>query len=65
MKEIHYGARIGVYAVSIKVSAGTTGNTWYWYEQNDMEGVGAPGCAGCHSRAERAGGNDHVYIQIR
>ena len=65
MKEIYYGNRVAVFAVSIKVSAGAGGNTWYWYEQNDMEGVGAPGCAGCHSRAERTGGNDHVYIQVK
>jgi hypothetical protein len=61
VKEIYYGNRIGVIAVSIKVAPGTGGRTWYWYEQNDMEGVGAPGCAGCHGRA----GNDHVYIQVK
>jgi hypothetical protein len=61
VKEIYYGNRIGVFAVSIKVAPGTGGSTWYWYEQNDMEGVGAPGCAGCHGRA----GNDHVYIQVK
>jgi hypothetical protein len=65
VKEIYYGGRIGVYAVSVKISPGTTGNAWYWYEQNDMEGVGAPGCAGCHSRAERGGGHDYVYIQVK
>ena len=61
VKEIYYGARIGVFAVSIKVAPGTGGRTWYWYEQNDMEGVGAPGCAGCHGRA----GTDHVFIQVK
>lgn len=65
VKEIYYGNRIGVFAVSVKVAPGTGGSTWYWYEQNDMEGVGAPGCAGCHSRADRQGGNDHVYIQVK
>jgi hypothetical protein len=65
VKEIYYGNRIGVFAVSLKVAPGTGGSTWYWYEQNDMEGVGAPGCAGCHSRADRQGGNDHVYIQVK
>jgi hypothetical protein len=65
VKEIYYGNRIGVFAVSVKVAPGTGGSSWYWYEQNDMEGVGAPGCAGCHSRADRQGGNDHVYIQVQ
>jgi hypothetical protein len=65
VKEIFFGSRIGVYAVSVKISAGTTGNAWYWYEQNDAEGIGTPGCAGCHSRAERAQGNDFVYIQVK
>jgi hypothetical protein len=36
-----------------------------WYERNDLEGEGVPGCVGCHSRAERAGGNDHVYVQVK
>jgi hypothetical protein len=65
VKEIFYGNRVGNYAIAVKIKDGTTGASWYWYEPGDLEGVGAPGCVGCHSRAAQNGGRDFVFIQVR
>lgn len=41
------------YAVMVKVTDGTTGDDWYWYERigNNVvaDGTGVGGCTGCHS----------------
>jgi hypothetical protein len=65
VKETYFGAKIGQLTVGLKVAEGATANTWYWYGQNELEGVGAPGCAGCHGRAPQYGGHDYVYFQVK
>ena len=65
VKEIYFGDRVGIHAVALKIAEGAAASSWYWYEKNDQEGVGVPGCASCHSRAERQGGKDYIFIQVK
>jgi hypothetical protein len=71
VKEIYSGSVLSGYAVSLHNAAGTTGNTWYWYERvgsGVTDGQGAGVCVGCHqlagSDSERSG-HDFVYTQVR
>lgn len=63
--------------MSRHVRAGTTGDTWFWYEKSHGS-VGAIGlgdmgtphdsCVGCHKGAGSDGnhpGHDLVYTQVR
>ncbi len=70
VKEIYAGADIVGYSVSRHTSAGTSGNTWYWYERigsggaTDAQGAGV--CVGCHQQAgNQRQGHDYVYTQVR
>ncbi len=58
------------YAVYVKLTDGTDGASWYWYERigtrQVADGSGASGtarsiCVGCHSSAPR----DFVFTQVR
>jgi hypothetical protein len=55
---------IRLYAVYRKVTAGSGGDTWYWYEghRGDViaNGEGDGTCTGCHARAPR----DFVYTVV-
>lgn len=59
------------HAVSLKVAAGATGASWYWYERLGTsvvaDGINVGSCAGCHASAGQAGrmGRDFVYIQAK
>lgn len=65
------------HAVYVKVSAGTTGDAWYWYESisgsvvaNGLGNAGVPKtvCVGCHMGAgsdSQHTGHDFVYTQVR
>ncbi|HEX2690580.1 MAG TPA: hypothetical protein VHN14_28385 [Kofleriaceae bacterium] len=57
VKEIFDGATIRSYAVARKVTEGTGGDQWYWYEGNPdkifANGEGAENCTGCHMQAAR------------
>jgi hypothetical protein len=60
VKELYAnGDQVRGWSVSLKVSAGTGGDTWYWFEVYDgsvlAEGEGHSACVGCH-----AGGSDYV-----
>lgn len=69
--------RFDGYLVSLHTQAGTTGDTWYWYERRTgvvaptTDGQGSAGpplkCVGCHMNAGSSGnaGHDFVYSQIR
>ena len=71
------GATITGYAVYRHVKAGTTGDTWYWYERTDTgkvaDGTGGDGapkniCVACHQAAGSDGnhsGHDFVYTQVK
>jgi hypothetical protein len=72
VKEIYDGAGKTVvgYAVYRHIQAGTTGDSWYWYERNGgviADDVGDDFCVGCHSGAGRSGhsGHDLVYTQVK
>jgi len=47
------GTTLQGYAVMVKVTDGTSGDDWYWYEiiGNNVvvDGTGVGGCTGCHS----------------
>lgn len=64
VKEIFDANGIAGYAVSRKLTAGTGGDAWYWYEgigdsvSANAEGVG--GCTGCHAGAAR----DFVFTVV-
>lgn len=64
VKEIFDGDAIEQYAVYRKVTDGTGGNTWYWFEgtRDDVvaNGEGDGTCTGCHSSAPR----DFVFTII-
>jgi hypothetical protein len=64
VKELYSGGAVSGWAVSVKVGAGTGGQSWYWYEvfstssgDDPIEGVGNSICTGCH-----AGGVDFVLV---
>lgn len=59
------------FAVSRHIKAGSTADSWYWYEKSGgralADGVGAGICDGCHSAAGRDAshqGHDYVYLQV-
>lgn len=60
------------YAVSRHIKAGSTADTWYWYERSGSslyaDGVGVGLCSGCHSAAGSDAshqGHDYVYVQVK
>jgi hypothetical protein len=58
VKEIYAGGdAIVTYAVSRKITDGSTGDNWYWYEGNPgkvyANSEGADNCTSCHSQAPR------------
>lgn len=60
IKELYgNGNTVRGHSLSVKVSEGTTGDSWYWYELYDgstfADGVGESLCTGCHG-----GGDDFV-----
>ena len=62
VKELYEAGFVRGWAVMVKTEAGTSGDTWYWYEVLDrdeprqrFEGQGLQSCVGCH-----ASGVDHV-----
>lgn len=73
VKELYSGSTVTGYSLSRHTSAGTTGNTWYWYERVGSSGPGADGngvgvCVGCHQGAgsdAAHSGHDFVYTQVR
>lgn len=70
------GTNVVGHAVSLHVSAGPSGATWYWYEQLTSgvvaDGLGDEGtprtvCVGCHQGAgsdAAHSGHDLVYTQV-
>ena len=70
VKEIYSGSSIVGYSLSHHTVAGTSGNTWYWYERigagAPTEGQGNGTCVGCHRLAgNQRAGHDYVYTQVR
>ncbi len=77
VKEIDSGGSISGHAVYLHVKAGTTGDTWYWYEKLGgrvvADGTGDSGvaksvCVGCHQAAgtdAMHSGHDFVYTQVK
>lgn len=65
VKELYSGGDVIGFAVARKVTGGSTGSAWYWYENfgasivADSRGAGL--CAGCHDDAPR----DFVFTQVR
>ena len=60
IKELYgSGATVRGHSLSVKVSDGAGGDSWYWYELYDgstfADSVGASLCTGCHG-----GGDDFV-----
>ncbi len=60
------------YAVARHHQAGTTGDSWYWYEKLGAsvvaDGTNVSGCAGCHQAAgsdAQHTGHDFIYTQVR
>lgn len=59
IKELHGGDGVSGWAVSVKIAAGNSTNSWYWYEvfsttngDDPIEGIGFSGCANCHKAGE-------------
>jgi len=72
VKEIYSGTDVAGYSVSRHTSAGTGGNTWYWYERigsgSPTDAQGASVCVSCHQLAgsdSSRSGHDFVYTQVR
>ncbi len=74
VSEIHDadgGAVVG-YAVALHLRVGSTGDTWYWYEDRDgsgatSNGAGVAYCVNCHSRAgsySGPAGHDFVFTRV-
>lgn len=65
------GTNIVGYAVYRHIKAGTTGDTWYWYERTAnvvADGAGVALCVGCHQAAGKDAqhsGHDFVYTQVK
>ena len=66
------GNQIIGYAVSRHIKAGSTADTWYWYERSGSslfaDGVGVGLCNGCHSAAGSDvshQGHDYIYLQVK
>jgi hypothetical protein len=63
VKEIFNGTQMSGYAVARKLTAGTTGDGWYWYEDNNghlfANAIGVSGCTGCHAQA-----HDYVFTIV-
>lgn len=54
VKELYSSGSVSGYAVGVKTRAGTTADTWTWYETTGLPdvqyfGVANPTCEGCHS----------------
>ncbi len=71
VKEIYTGANITGLAIALKTAAGA-GEAWFWYERLNgsvvANGLGVPGCAGCHSTAPAGpqnNGHDFVFTQVK
>lgn len=64
VKEIFEGDAIVSHAVSRKVTAGSGGSRWYWYEGGDdnvfANNQGADNCTTCHAHAE----TDYVFTIV-
>ena len=64
VKEIFDGDGIATYAIARKLTDGTGGDAWYWYEGNPgktyANSEGADNCTGCHTRAPR----DFVFTVV-
>jgi hypothetical protein len=71
VKEIYSGSQLSGYSVSLHNAAGTTGETYYWYERvgsGRTDAQGASVCVSCHRLAGTApdrSGHDFVYTQVR
>jgi hypothetical protein len=65
VKEIYRGSEIAFHAVMRKMTDGTGGDSWYWYEADGdtvyANGQGDGTCTGCHAGAPR----DSVFTIIR
>lgn len=66
------GTKVTGHAVSRHVQAGTTGESWYWFEKLGAsvvaDGTNLAGCGGCHSAAgsdPQHPGHDFVYVQVK
>lgn len=66
------GSQVTGYAVSRHMKAGTTADTWYWYEKVSgsvvADGISVSLCNGCHSAAGTDAahqGHDYVYVQVQ
>lgn len=65
------GTTLDGVAISLKVKAGTGGDSWYWYEKIGTSVVansaGNTTCTGCHSRAGVAPnpGGDYMFTIVR
>ena len=77
VKELIDGADVVGHTVYRHVRAGTTGDTWFWYEKSHgsvfavgLGDMGSPhdSCVGCHQYAGRDSshsGHDFVYTQVQ
>jgi len=65
-KELYAGSSLIGHAVGVKVKAGTTADTWYWYETingtNVANGTGLGVCENCHNAANAT---DRVFVRVR
>ncbi len=71
------GTTIAGYAIGLHTTAGTTGDSWYWYEKMGSSvvanGLGSTGtakdvCVGCHAGAGSDAahpGHDFIYTQVK
>jgi hypothetical protein len=64
VKELHRNGSIIGYAVARKLSSGSGGSSWYWYEGLGSsvvaDGVGVGLCTGCHDDATR----DYTFTRV-
>lgn len=74
VKELYdsVGGKVIGHAIELHVSAGTTGASWFWYEQSGgnevANGTNVSLCVGCHGLAgsdSKHPGHDFVYSQVR
>jgi hypothetical protein len=64
-KELYSGSTLSGYALGVKIKAGTTADTWFWYEvisgSTVANAAGAGICEGCHNGARAT---DRVFVRV-
>lgn len=64
-KELYSGNTLYGYSIGVKVKAGTTADTWHWYETlNGTNVVNATAVSVCESCHNGPGAKDRVFVRV-